>query len=53
MIFYIQRFLAIMLAVATSTSAIAADELTNLVKFIQPTVATVVAYDANNNVANL
>ncbi len=49
----IQSFLMIILAIATSPSAMAADDLTELVKSIQPAVATVVAYDANNNVANI
>lgn len=46
-------FLAIILAIAISTGAMAADNLTELVKTIQPAVATVVTYDVNNNVANI
>lgn len=49
----IQTYLTIMVAMAISTSAMAAGNLTELVKSIQPAVATVVAYDVNNNVANI
>ncbi|MGD2099895.1 MAG: tetratricopeptide repeat-containing serine protease family protein [Desulfobacterales bacterium] len=49
----IQFFLAIILAIATATSAVAAEDLTELVKSIQPAVATVVAFDVNNNVTNI
>jgi tetratricopeptide (TPR) repeat protein len=47
------KVLAIVLAIAASTGAMAADNLTELVKSIQPAVATVIAYDVNNNVANI
>jgi TolA-binding protein len=49
----IQILLTLVLAIATSTGTMAADDLTELVKSIQPAVATVVAYDVNNNVANI
>lgn len=39
--------------VVTSSVALAAANLTELVKSIQPAVATVVAYDVNHNVANI
>ena len=45
-------FLGVLLMVLSS-SAIAASELTELVKSIRPAVATVVAYDVNTNVANI
>jgi len=41
------------LLMVLSSSAIAASELTELVKAIRPAVATVVAYDVNSNVANI
>ena len=49
----LHRFCTIILAMAASSGAMAAEDLTELVKSIQPAVATVVAYDVNNNVANI
>lgn len=49
----IRTIFLIALMVATSKIAPAAANLTELVKSIQPAVATVVAYDVNNNVANI
>ena len=42
-----------LLVIACFSSAMAETDLTELVKSIQPAVATVVAYDVNSNVANL
>ncbi len=49
----IRTLLIIGLVWATSSFAMAAANLTELVKSIQPAVATVVAYDVNNKVANI
>ncbi len=49
----IQTCLIAVLLLATTTVTVAAANLTDLVKTIQPAVATVVAYDVNNNVANI
>jgi tetratricopeptide (TPR) repeat protein len=45
--------LLVALIIALSSPATAVTDLTELVKSIQPAVATVVVYDVNNNVANL
>jgi serine protease Do len=42
-----------LLVIAASNAAMAEDDLTELVKKIQPAVATVVAFDVNGNVASL
>ena len=51
--FYLRSILAIVFVLATVTFTAAAANLTDLVKSIQPTVATIVAYDMNHNVANI
>ena len=51
--FKIQTCLIALMLLATTTVTMAAASLTELVKSIQPAVATVVAYDVNNNVANI
>jgi tetratricopeptide (TPR) repeat protein len=51
--FYLRSILAAVFVLATVTFAAAAANLTELVKSIQPTVATIVAYDMNHNVANI
>ncbi len=43
----------VLLTVAVSNPAPAATDLTQLVKVVQPAVATVVAYDVDQNVANI
>jgi tetratricopeptide (TPR) repeat protein len=45
--------LAVMLVFALSSPIAAVTDLTELVKTIQPAVATVVVYDADNNISNL
>ena len=49
----IQTCLIAVLLLTTTMVTMAAANLTELVKSIQPAVATVVAYDVNNNVANI
>ncbi|MGD1968677.1 MAG: tetratricopeptide repeat-containing serine protease family protein [Desulfobacterales bacterium] len=49
----IQTLVLTAVIVATSSVTVSAANLTELVKSIQPAVATVVAYDVNNNVANI
>ncbi|MCK5420214.1 MAG: trypsin-like peptidase domain-containing protein, partial [Desulfobacterales bacterium] len=49
----IHMILLCLLVMACFSSAMAETDLTELVKSIQPAVATVVAYDVNSNVANL
>ena len=51
--FYLRSILAIVFVLATVSFTAAAANLTDLVKSIQPTVATIVAYDMNHNVANI
>ncbi len=50
---YIQTLILTAAIAVTSSVALAAANLTELVKSIQPAVATVIAYDVNNNVANI
>ena len=47
------RILSVLLMLALTNTALAAIDLTNLVKTIQPAVVTVVAYDMNSNIANI
>ena len=49
----IQTLVLTAVIVVTSSVTVSAANLTELVKSIQPAVATVVAYDVNNNVANI
>ncbi len=49
----IRTFLLPILLFTSSTAAVSAANLTELVKSIQPAVVTVVAYDINNHVANI
>jgi len=49
----LRMLLWIVLMIALSSPVTAVTDLTELVKLIQPAVATVVVYDVNNNVANL
>ena len=51
--FYLRSILAAVFLLATVAFAATAANLTELVKSIQPTVATIVAYDMNQNVANI
>ena len=49
----IKKILIAALSLMAITVSVSAADLTELVKSIQPAVATVVAYDAKNNVANI
>jgi S1-C subfamily serine protease len=46
-------FFILLIIVISATQVLAATKLTRLVKKIQPAVVTVIAYDMNNNVANI
>ena len=49
----LKPFIILLIILISATHVLAATKLTKLVKKIQPAVVTVIAYDMNNEVANI